>query len=157
MAKSSTTLHIVANQGTKRILAELGKPVVNVSVRGRLVKQNNNSVLVLENISTQKTRSLPIVNNSITKRKLGDLAKAGASTEIVLNGSVVDNGSSNVLMLSNVVASKSLPLIASDDTKRTLAELSETGQEVTIKARVVQGRAGKMLVLDSGKGNNKKK
>ena len=149
MAKS---LSIVANEATKRVLAQLGTPVVNVAVRGRVVRNGKNSTLLIEGVSTSKQTSLPIIASNAARKVLGDLAAGETSTAVNLTGRVAYNGSANVLVLDRV--SKAMPLVADADTRELLAELAAEGEgEVTLSAKV---GAGGILVLGSDKKSKKK-
>ena len=152
----SKQLSIVANEATKRVLAQLGSPVIQVAVKGRVVSSRAGNALIIENVSTSKSTSLPIVASASTKKALGDLAHSSGSHEITLLGKVVENRGSNILLLDRV--GKALPIVANDATRQLLAALAaeKDGGEVTVKAKIVENAGGKYLVL-AGEGKASRK
>ena len=155
---SRKSLSIVANEATKRVLAQLGSPVIQVAVKGRVVSNRAGNVLVIENVSTSKSTSLPIVASASTKKALGDMSHSKGSHEITLLGKVVESHGTNVLLLDRV--GKALPIVANDATRQLLAALAaeSNGGEVTVKAKIVENAGGKYLVLaGEGKAGGKKR
>ncbi|MCY3019242.1 MAG: hypothetical protein NTW87_09480 [Planctomycetota bacterium] len=143
-------LHIVANEATKRVLASLGSPLVQVAVKGRVVESGSANTLVIENVSTSKSTTLPIIASPITKKALGDLAGVQGSHEVTLLGRVIQTASGNVLLLDRVGKAQSLPIVANEATRKVLSDLAkEKGGEITVKAKVVEQRGNKILVLAS--------
>ena len=69
-------LHIVANQATKQVLAQLGSPLIQVAVKGRVIKGAASNTLLIENIQASKSTTLPIVAGPIARKALADLASA---------------------------------------------------------------------------------
>ena len=156
MARKS--LSIVANEATKRVLAQLGSPLVQVAVRGRVVSSKRGNALVIENVSTSKSTNLPIIAGPVAKKALADAAHGSGSHEITLLGRVTSANGSNVLLLDRV--GKALPIVANDATRQLLAALAaeSNGGEVTVKAKVVENAGGKYLVLaGEGKASGKRR
>ncbi|HYG75405.1 MAG TPA: hypothetical protein VEK08_10420 [Planctomycetota bacterium] len=155
MAKKS--LSIVANEATKRVLAQLGSPLIQVAVRGRVNTGKGGNVLVIDGVSTSKSTTLPIVASGATKKALGSLAQSEGSHEVNLLGRIVTSNGSNVLLLDRVAAAHALHIVADQATRGQLADLAKTkGGEVTVKAKVVERGGQKILVL-AGEGGAKKK
>lgn len=153
MARKS--LSIIANEATKRVLAQLGSPLVQVAVKGRVVSSKRGNALVIENVSTSKSTSLPIIAGPAAKKALADAAHGSGSHEIQLLGRVVQSQGTNVLLLDRVGKAQALPIIADGATRQLLAGLAaEKGGEVTVKARVVESGGNKILVL-AGEGGAK--
>ena len=158
MARKS--LSIVANEATKRVLAQLGSPLVQVAVKGRVISSKRGNALVIENVSTSKSTSLPIVAGPIAKKALADAAHGAGSHEITLLGRVASVNGTNTLVLDRVGKAHALPIIADGATRQLLAGLAaEKGGEVTVKARVVDNGGNKILVLagEGGAKSGKKK
>jgi len=156
MAKKS--LSIVANEGTKRVLAQLGSPLIQVAVKGRVIASKSGNVLSIENVSTSKSTNLPIIASAATKKALGELSHSDGSHEVTLLGHVGELNGSNVLLLDQVAKAHALPIIANGATKRLLADLAKEkdGTEVTVKATVVENNGRRILVL-AGEGTAKGK
>jgi hypothetical protein len=153
MARKS--LSIVANEATKRVLAQLGSPLIQVAVKGRVVSSKGGNALVIENVSTSKSTTLPIVAGPVAKKALADAAHGSGSHEITLLGRVTQSHGSNVLLLDRVGKAHALPIIADGATRQLLAGLAaEKGGELTVKARVVESNGSKILVL-AGEGGAK--
>ena len=153
MARKS--LSIVANEATKRVLAQLGSPLIQVAVKGRVVSSKRGNALVIENVTTSKSTSLPIIASAASKKALGGLAHSEGSHEVTLLGHVGQVNGTNVLLLDRVGKAHALPIIANAATRQLLAGLAaEKGGEVTVKAKVVESGGNRILVL-AGEGGAK--
>ncbi|HEY3321252.1 MAG TPA: hypothetical protein VGP72_12350 [Planctomycetota bacterium] len=153
---SRKSLSIVANEATKRVLGQLGSPLVQVAVKGKVVKQKGGNVLVIENVSTSKSTTLPIIANACCKKALSEMA-GSESHDVTLLGRVITTGGSNVLLLDRVGKAQSLPIVANEATRKLLADLAADAEgEVTVKARVVESGGNKILMLASDKGAKRK-
>ncbi len=146
MAKKS--LSIVANEATKRVLGQLGSPLIQVAVKGRVVQTAGGNSLIIENVSTSKSTTLPIIASACTRKALSEMANGEGSHEVSLLGKVIQTGGSNVLLLDRVSSAQALPIAANGATRKLLAELAQKGSgEVTVKAKVVDNGGNKILVL----------
>jgi len=154
MAKKS--LSIVANEATKRVLAQLGSPLIQVAVKGRVNSGKGGNVLIIDGVSTSKSTTLPIVASASTKKTLSELSHSEGSHEVNLLGKIVTHNGSNILLLDRIAASHALHIVADQATRGQLSELAKTkGGEVTVKARVVDRGGQKILVL-AGEAKKKK-
>ncbi|HYG76667.1 MAG TPA: hypothetical protein VEK08_16810 [Planctomycetota bacterium] len=154
------TLSIVANEATKRVLAQLGSPLIQVAVKGRVVSNRSGNVLTIENVSTSKSTSLPIIASAATRKTLGEIAHGEGTHQVTLLGHVAVVGGSNVLLLDRASKAHALPIIANNATQRLLSDLAKekAGSEVTVKAKVVENGGRRILVLaGEGEAKGKKK
>jgi len=148
MAKGQ--LHIVANEDARSALAELCAASANVEVHGTIVKDGNDSVLVVNDIAVQPNTELPIAANRGVAEKLVRVAATKGPLDVVLSGRIGTSGGGKVLVLDDVSEVTSLPVIAADSTRSQLARLAANGGgEVNIKAKVAGKGASRHLVLVS--------
>jgi len=144
-------LSIVANEAVRQTLGQLGSPMVQVAVRGRVTNSRLGNVLAIENVSTSRSSTLPIVASAATKKALSGFTDKNGSHGINLLGRVVSVNGTNTLLLDRV--DKSLGIVADASTRELLADLAADGQgETEITAKVVDN----VLVL-SGNGHGKAK
>ena len=143
-------LSIVANEAVRQTLGQLGSPVVQVAVRGRVTNSRLGNVLTIENVSTSRSSTLPIVASAVTKKALAGFADKSGVHGISLLGRVVSANGTNTLLLDRV--DKSLGIVADASTRELLSELADGAGETEITAKVVDN----VLVL-SGNGNGKHK
>jgi len=156
---AAKSIHIIASQQTRRALASLGTPIVDVAVRGRVVEEGGTNCLVIEGVSTQRSSSLPILASPSTRQSFGELSRNKQPVSVTVKGRIVQQRGSSVLLLDRVASTKNLAIMASDNTRKVLAELASAGDsgEVSVKAKVVNDNGNKVLVLESGNSGGKSK
>ena len=149
------SLAIIANPGTKRLLGQLGSPVVNVAIRGRVNESKAGTALIIDQVATDRSSTLPIIASASTKKALGELAKSKGSHAVTLVGHVQSAGGRNVLVLNRV--QQALTIAADSATQGLLSELAGKGEgEVTVTAKLESHGGRKALVLKSEGGKKKK-
>lgn len=150
MAKGS--LIIVANEEAKQTLAELARPTVDVSVRGTIVQEGGQSVLVVDSIESQRHTNIPIVASAATRQKLSEIANSKSGQEVSLEGRIADVEGGSALILDEVATVTSLPIVASEGAQQLLAELAsngDAGEEITVRAKVSGKGDRRVLLLES--------
>ena len=154
-----SSLQIIANQQTRRVLASLGSPVVEVSVRGKVVEEGGNNVLIIDSVATNRSSTLPIIASAGAKKTLGGLIHHEHPVEVSIKGRVVEQNGSNVLVLDRVASTKNLAITANASTQHMLAELANSGStsEVSVQAKVINQGGNKVLVLSSDQKASAKK
>ena len=150
MAKGS--LIIVANEEAKQTLVELARPTVDVSVRGTIVQEGGQSVLVVDSIESQRHTNIPIVASAATRQKLSEIANSKSGQEVSLEGRIADVEGGSALILDEVATVTSLPIVASEGAQQLLAELAsngDAGEEITVRAKVSGKGDRRVLLLES--------
>jgi len=143
-------LHIVANEDARATLAELCASSAEVEVHGTIVRDGNDSVLVVNEISIQPNTELPIAAESGVAEKLVKVAGTKGPLDVVLSGRIGTGAGGKVLILDDVSEVTSLPVIAAESTRSQLARLAANGDgEVNITAKVAGKGAGRHLILIS--------
>ena len=135
-------LSIIANESARRVLGNLGSPLIQVAVRGKVT----GNVFAIENLSTSRSMTLPIVASAATKKALGGLADKKGTQNVSLKGRVVSANGTNTLLLDRV--DKNLAIVADSSARELLADLAATGSgETTVTAKVVDENGHSYLVL----------
>ena len=151
---SRKALSIVANEAVRHTLGQLGSPLVQVAVRGRVTNSRLGNVLTIENVSTSRSATLPIVASAATKKALGGLAEKHGTQSISLLGRVVSANGTNTLLLDRV--DKTLAIVADAATREMFSDLASDEGETNVTAKVVEENGRNYLVL-AGNGNGKNK
>lgn len=147
---AETELVIVASDDVHETLSELTKPTVQVVVNGRVIKEDGQSVLVVDRIATQVSKSLPIIASEEARETLASLGAAQGEVAVTITGEVVEQTGHNVLVLDNVIKSRNLPIVLDEKVNNRLSDLmTNEGGEVPVKAKVVSDNGHKYLVLES--------
>jgi len=147
-------LSIIANESARRVLGNLGSPLIQVAVRGRVTNSRAGSVFAIENLSTSRSMTLPIVASAATKKALGGLADKKGTQSVSLKGRVVSANGMNTLLLDRV--DKQIAISADASARGLLQELAADGQgEATVTAKIVEQNGHSVLVL-SGNGQKPK-
>src|SRR5260370_28481423 len=113
---AAKSLAISANEGTRRILGQLGSPVTHVTLRGGVVGNGSANSLIIEQAATNRTASLPIFASAGTKKALSEVAHGKGSHQVTLRGRVVIEQGRNVLVLNKVDRAHALPIVADAST-----------------------------------------
>ena len=142
------TLHIVTNQAVKQTMAQLGSPLIQVAVKGRVTGGANGNTLVIENISTCRSQTLPIIASQAAGKALAAAAACSTCHDITLAGRVVQTAQGNCLILDRAANTSRLAIIADAPMRQKLANMArQRGGEITLKAKVVQQAGSSVLVL----------
>jgi hypothetical protein len=134
------SLVIVADQDSRATLSALGKPVTQVQVSGRVVKNGEDSVLYVNSVAACQYKSLAITANGVVSGALSKAGEKDGAHNVCLVGRVLDTDGVKTLVLDQIGAAKSLPIIAEEDVQSSLADVAQSeGSDVNVKAKVQNG------------------